>query len=458
MNNHLSKKGWDKMRQLLDSEMPASTRRPFVIWWMSGAAVAAILIFSIQYLTSSQRGNELASYESADVELRDAINSNSLDKLQQPLELSQTEQEEIAEIAPNSASFPQKVKSSSLSKGTQILNKLDSQAGSSTKSNLDESMASNKGASMNVEVLFSEDRKFDEQVPVMVITPERTSMLKQEDKVAAISATEHNNDLSASESITASDIVSDNNILNAADGSQLDPVPNTKENNHTLKNPDNETTIKQLYKPLAGYLGVSSGLNIVDPVSYVVQFGGGVRLALSQNWGLQIGAGLGLNGLRHRASIGLVTESLLVDNFQNNNSSGQSLPQGTEAAELSLTNNWFTYLHSGIHYRRGKWSVGTGVDLAYRFGIQLNGISQSAFDANAMPAQRDFTGSEIQEIFTLYNRVDIRPILTVGYMVHRQLSLDLVYRHGLNPLLKYPLSGSKAAYNRNIQLGLNYHF
>lgn len=456
MNKHLSKKGWNKMRQLLDSEMPVANRKPFLIWWLSGAAVATILIFSIQYWAGRPEAKELASADSTEVESVAVVKSELPINLKQSNETPEATKENIAKATTQSN---QSIYNNRTSSTVNTTEKYIS-GNQSTSKNLGFVEAPTEIADIesqeSVVLLGQHEVKNEVQAPKL-INPEVKPDLNQESKLTEFGLIEPIN-----EPEFESQASPDNSLSNNIPDRLQDLLPNevgaSESDIQYLNESNNEVALEKNASPLGGYLGLSSGINIVDPVSYVAQLGGGVSIALSQKWGIQIGAGLGLNGLRHQASIGLVTESSLAEDFQIDNTSGQSLPQGTEAAELSLTTNWYTYLHTGINYRCGNWSLGTGVDVAYRFGIQLNGLSQRAYDANAMPAQRNFTGSEIEELFSLYNRVDIRPMLSIGYMVHPRLSLDLVYRHGLNPLLKYPLSGSKAAYNRNIQLGLGYHF
>lgn len=457
MKKHLSNKGWTKMRQLLDSEMPVANRKPFLIWWLSGAAVATILIFSIQYWAGRPEATELASTESTIVESGDIVKSEMPINQIQSKDTPTLTQENLA-IAVNQSKTSIINRLTASSKNPTELNNVEnSQLTSMKLASLDTPTGAIGKESQENKELGQYKIITEAQVPVSVLSDGMDSKLNQEGESSEFTEIDPINEFPNFESNDTPEVFIDGNMPNKLEASQPNNDRFTESSIQSLDG-TNELASENKVSSIDGYVGLSSGVNIVDPISYVAQFGGGVSLAISQKWSVQIGAGLGLNGLSHQASIGLVTESSLAEDFQNNNVTGQSLPPGTEAAELSLTNNWFTYLNTGLQYRTGKWSFGTGVDLAYRFGIQLNGLSQRAFDANAMPAQRNFTGSEIEEIFTLYNRIDIRPVLSIGYMVHQRLSLDLVYRHGLNPLLKYPLSGSKAAYNRNIQIGLGYHF
>ena len=210
------------------------------------------------------------------------------------------------------------------------------------------------------------------------------------------------------------------------------------------------------------FVDLAAGARVAPPYSYVGQAGMGWRAPISDKWSYRLTWGAGVEGMHQPAKIALQErrsswrsqedEAISGPNEDISNNLSESGEFG--AAEIQLRNHYFAYfgLHTAYQFA-SNWSISLGMETAYRFYVSSGESYALNFTSNGS-FSTDNSSRNIAEDFVLFNRWDLRPVAGLNYKLRSNMSLNLTYRHGTNPLLPHPIQDTPAGYARFLQVGL----
>jgi len=427
MNNKLRQKGWNDMSQRLDANLPRDRKRVFAIWWVWGIVA---LIGMGAWFMYNQQDEAQAPATSSD------IVQSAIQREYQPDQASKSEKGLGSSVSTDD--------SPSILLGQRVSsNSTPSRAGSPdllADTGISESSKSDG--------LDSREIKEDVQASLQAMTsPESQQLVDQE-----TGASERKD---AQLSPLPDFPLSSPFILSLPEISGLVSLqPSSTIQSSPIK-----------VKTESGYfVDLAAGTRVAQPYSYVGQAGMGWRAPLSDKWSYSLSWGAGVEGMHQPARVALKEFRQSSRSLQEDISSGSTgsvtngFPGSGEfgAAEIQLRNHYFAYfgLHTAYQFAP-NWAFRFGVETAYRFYISseesygLNFSSDGSFSI-------DNSSRNIAQDFVLFNRWDFRPVAGLNYKLRSNMSLNLTYRHGTNPLLPNPIQDTPAGHARFVQLGVQF--
>ncbi len=427
MNNKLRQKGWNDMSQRLDASLPRDRKRIFAIWWVWG--LVALTGLGAWFMYNQQREPEVASTSSD-------IAQSAIQKEHQPDQTPKSEKGLDQSMLPaESLSTPSRPIVSSKSN--------PSQAGSPE-------LLADRGipGSSESDRLNPWGTKEGVQTPLIAMTARESQLLVDQETAA-------------SERMDA----------------QLSQLPHFPLSRSFILPPPEMSGLASLqpsspieispseWKTESGYfVDLAAGARVARPYSYVGQAGMGWRSPISYKWSYRLTWGAGVEGMDQPARVALkeIRQSSRSQEEDISSGSTGSVTNGFPgsgdfgAAEIQLRNHYFAYfgLHTAYQFAP-NWSISFGVETAYRFYVSSGESYALNFTSNGS-FSLDNSSSNIAEDFVLFNRWDFRPVAGLSYKLRSNMSLNLTYRHGTNPLLPNPIQDTPAGHARFVQLGVQF--
>jgi hypothetical protein len=423
MNTKLQNKGWHGMKTLLDQTMPTSRRRPLFIWW-SAAGVALLLVSGVAFYFVK--------------------NINSLEG---PVSLSDLPGETV--IQANSLGLAG-ISGSEMSEGQKVSSIQDPEIVSKTSLESLPEKTLTADISDHSQSIFEDDKFSMHQGRAKIDEPKDFEEVIHEE-------------------IDAQDGISD--IANISVQTEIEDEIVNDDNDIYLTETENADITEEgvtfsAHSSVKWRKVVSAGVgsNIVEPVNLVGQIAGGVDYKLSSNWSLQALIGGGFNQFNFESGALLKERNMRLNQELDSANPNEGFQIGNanndyDQALISISRNYFLFNEIGLTYTSRKgMRIRTGVESAYRLGIESDYIRQLPYTSQGHNTMSVFRGREIESIYKLYNRWDFRPFLGIGWTINDKWSVDLNYRHGLNSLIAHPMDNVNGIYNRNIQLECRYAF
>ncbi len=416
MKKDIRHRGWNDMNRLLDEHMPIDDK-PIALWWW-GSAAAVLLVAGLSWYVLSTRSAERLPILSH-FELEQGIDDTN-----------------------------QKTVINAVAESSREKDMTDTRSTSVNDSDIFEGITSAPNTEPQGQPLTRETDRLAITAHADIEVIDENTVITTESETNAIS---RNNDLAFG--ITEELPTRDNKGMvtkgfdNSTKAIDMPYLSSPKAVSHPL---------------MSRFVMLSLGSNVTVPFSIVSQFDIGLERSISKKWAYQVGLGAGINGLYYNPDVALMERSgssrrsnvVIPDhNSQISNSSE------VDIAAVDVNRNFFAHTFGHLVYRMNdQWQFLAGVEMAYRFGISIDELFHTGETTSGSFSSLSYTGEEIEQLFVIFNRWDIRPSLGVGYDFNARFGLHLRYRHGLNGLIAHPVDGFNSAYTRNVQMGLMYRF